>query len=140
MTQDIRWIQRLDNFQRAMQQLDQAIALTKERDLSTLELQGLIQSFEYNYELAWNLIKDFYVYQGGEVDIQGSRDAFRTAFARGLIEDGDIWMNMIKSRQQTVHTYNQQSAETIADAIVHQYHPALSALCKTMLTKVTSYA
>ena len=87
MADDIRWTQRLDNFQHAMRQLDQAMALLQTRDLSELEIQGLIQTFKYNYELAWNVIKYFYTFQGNSIDIQGSRDAFRTAFSRGLIED-----------------------------------------------------
>ena len=89
MTQDIRWIQRFDNFQRALKQLEMAFAIMEARELNELEQQGVIQAFEYNYELAWNVIKDFYQYQG-VTDIQGSRDAFRLAFERGLINDGEI--------------------------------------------------
>ena len=83
MTEDIRWIQRFDNFKRALKQLDFVMALIAQRELSELEEQGVIQAFEYNYELAWNVLKDFYEHQG-EQGIQGSRDAIRTAFRRGL--------------------------------------------------------
>jgi nucleotidyltransferase substrate binding protein (TIGR01987 family) len=136
MSEDIRWIQRFDNFQRAMKQLDSAIALQRERDLSRLEVQGVIQAFEYNYELAWNVVKDFYRYQDGSIDIQGSRDAFRTAFNRGLVADGKIWMDMIKSRTLTVHTYNEKVAEHILEDIINQYYPALSTLRATLLEKL----
>ena len=51
---DIRWHQRLQNFQSAFNELDEAVALSNERGLSKLEEQGLIQAFEYTYELAWN--------------------------------------------------------------------------------------
>lgn len=73
MTHDIRWIQRFDNFQRSMKQLDNAMALLEERDLSELEMQGMIQAFEYNYELAWNVIKDFYLYQDGDTVVREIR-------------------------------------------------------------------
>lgn len=115
---DIRWIQRLSNFNKALKQLTKFI---EKGDLSDLEQQGLIQSFEYNYELAWNTIKDFYENQG-EIGIQGSRDAIRLAFKRGLIVAGDIWMQMIKSRTMTSHTYNEDTAEEIAKAISSHYY------------------
>lgn len=117
---DIRWIQRFSNFNKALQQLSRFI---EKGELNELEKQGVIQSFEYCYELAWNTIKDFYESQG-EMGIQGSRDAIRLAFRRGLIENGDTWMDMIKSRTLTSHTYNEDVAEAIAQAIFDQYYPA----------------
>ena len=121
MKQDIRWIQRFSNFKKALSQLTKFI---KKCDLNELEIQGLIQSFEYNYELAWNTIKDFYESQG-ETNIQGSRDAFRLAFSRGLIEHGDIWMEMVKSRTMTSHTYNEDTAVEITSAIFDRFYPEL---------------
>ena len=127
MTEDIRWIQRFDNFKRSLKQLDSAMALMAERDLSELEEQGVIQAFEYNYELAWNILKDFYEYQG-EQNIQGSRDAIKVAFRRGLIADADVWMKMIKSRTLTVHTYNEDVTQIILEDIIHKYYPEFVAL------------
>jgi nucleotidyltransferase substrate binding protein (TIGR01987 family) len=83
----------------------------------------LIQAFEYNYELAWNCMKDFYQFQC-ETDLQGSRDAIRLAFKRGLIQDGELWMDMIKSRALTSHTYNLETAQAIARLILQSYYPA----------------
>ena len=116
---DVRWIQRFSNFNKALNQLSRFI---DKGELNELEKQGLIQSFEYCYELAWNTIKDFYESQG-EMGIQGSRDAIRLAFRRGLIENGEIWMDMIKSRAMTAHTYNEDVAEEIGRAIFNQYFP-----------------
>lgn len=116
---DIRWVQRFSNFNKALQQLSKFIA---KGELNELEKQGLIQSFEYCYELAWNTIRDFYESQG-EMGIQGSRDAIRLAFRRGLIENGDAWMDMMKSRTLTSHTYNEDVAEAIGQAIFDQYYP-----------------
>ena len=121
MTDDIRWIQRFDNFKRSLKQLELAFDWMAERELNELEKQGVIQAFEYNYELAWNVIKDFYQYQG-VTNIQGSRDAFRLAFERGLISEGDIWMDMIKKRQLASHTYNEEVVVEIMDAIVNDYY------------------
>ena len=89
-------------------------------ELNDLEEQGLIKAFEYTYELAWNTIKDFYEEQG-EVAIQGSKDAIRLAFKRGLVVDGEAWMEMIESRKLTVHTYNEATAAVIASLIKKKY-------------------
>jgi nucleotidyltransferase substrate binding protein (TIGR01987 family) len=109
MQNDIRWKQRFYNYQKALAQLTKFI---EKGELSELEEQGIIKAFEYTYELAWKVIKDYYEEQG-EVSIQGSRDALRLAFQRGLITDGDNWMNMIKSRIASVHTYNLEVAQQI---------------------------
>jgi nucleotidyltransferase substrate binding protein (TIGR01987 family) len=106
---DVRWIQRFDNFTKAVKQLTRFI---EKGDLNEMEAQGLIQSFEYTYELAWNTLKDFFEDQG-ESGVLGSKDAFRLAFKRGLIEDGETWMNMIKSRALTSHTYNEETAQEV---------------------------
>ena len=129
--QDIRWHQRLANFGKALTQLASAVELTEQRELSQLEKQGLIQAFEFTYELSWNLIKDYYEDQG-ETDIQGSRDAFRLAFKRGLISDGEIWMSMIKSRMLASHTYDEKTAEEIAQQVIHQYFPEFTKLSQSM--------
>lgn len=126
---DIRWIQRFNNFSKAFKQLTKFI---EKGELSELEQQGLIQSFEYNYELAWNTIKDFYENQG-ETGIQGSRDAIRMAFKRGLIVNGEIWMKMIKGRTLTSHTYNEDTADEIAIDISNIYYNEFFKLQETFI-------
>jgi nucleotidyltransferase substrate binding protein (TIGR01987 family) len=126
---DIRWKQRFNNFTRAFSQLKKFV--DKGEELNELEEQGLIQAFEYNFELSWNLIKDYYEYQG-DIAIQGSRDAFRLAYNRGLIKDGAIWMNMIDSRIKTSHTYNEDTAREIASAILNRYFYLFTELHQTM--------
>jgi nucleotidyltransferase substrate binding protein (TIGR01987 family) len=120
MEPDIRWEQRFENFSKALKQLENAVRLSKERDLSDLEEQGLIQAFEFTHELAWNVMKDYFYYQGNS-QITGSRDATREAFKVGLVTDGDGWMEMLKSRNKTSHTYNQETASDIADKVKNWY-------------------
>ena len=126
---DIRWLQRFANYSKVLLQLEKFIK--KAKDLNELEKQGMIQSFEYNFELAWNLIKDYYEYQG-VTEIQGSRDAFRLAFNRGLIENGEGWMQMIQSRTKTSHTYNEETAEEIVSEILNKYYILFKKLYETM--------
>lgn len=117
---DIRWQQRFANFQKALRQLGKAVDLSRRRSLTELEQQGLIQGFEFVHELAWNVIKDFFEYQGN-TSIMGSRDATREAFKRNLISDGEGWMDMIVSRNKSSHTYNEETATEIADKVLTLY-------------------
>ncbi len=128
---DVRWVQRLSHFSKALGQLSRFIA---RGELNEFETQGLIQAFEYTYELAWKTLKDYFEAQG-ETEIHGSRDAFRLAFARGILADGELWMEMIRSRTQTTHTYNEEVAAEIAAAVRGRYHPAFLALEATLLAR-----
>jgi len=119
--ENIRWIQRFDNYKNALSQLSDAVRIQSERKLNSLEEQGLIQAFEYTHELAWKTMKDF-ILSRGNTEIYGSKDATREFFQLGLIEDGETWMNMIKSRNKSSHTYNQEIADELLKLIVDNYH------------------
>ena len=127
MTQDIRWKQRFENFQRALKQLSLAMDLKAQRPLSDLEQQGLIQGFEFTHELAWSVLKDYLEMEGIQ-GLIGSRSTAREAFKRGLVVDGAVWMDMIEKRNLSSHTYNQTVALTIVEAIAERYYPAFCEL------------
>ena len=120
MKEDIRWKQRFDNFQRTFLDLEEAVLLSQKRSLSKLENQGLIQGFEYTHELAWNMIKD-YLEEQGIFGLLGSKNTIREAFKLGLLKEGEIWMDMIQSRNQTSHTYNTTLAEQVVSDIIDKY-------------------
>lgn len=125
---DIRWEQRFSNYRRALIKLTQAVAYVEAerrkgveyKDMDDLKLEGLIQRFEYTHELAWNVMKDFAIYQGNTT-LTGSRDAIREAMAMGLISDGR-WMQTIADRNRTAHTYNEQTAYEILHDVVDIYY------------------
>lgn len=119
--EDVRWRQRLASYRKALLRLTSAIELAAQRTLTDLEQQGLIQAFEFTHELAWNLMKDFLEAHGSTTPIYGSKDATRSAFAAGLISDGDAWMAMIASRNLTTHTYNEDTAAVIVSAVIDRY-------------------
>ena len=123
---DIRWIQRFEHYQKALAHLEQAVQWATERDLSLLEKGGVIKAFEFTYELAWNTLKD--ILESQNYEIRGPRDAVEKAFNRGLIENGDVWAEIMKDRNLTTHTYNEEIADTIFDAIVSSYYDAFEKL------------
>jgi nucleotidyltransferase substrate binding protein (TIGR01987 family) len=109
---DIRWIQRFNNYKKALDQLREAVELMKKRELSRLEKQGVIQAFEYTHELAWKTLKDFLENRGVK-DLYGSKDTTKESFKLALIQNGEAWMQMIKSRNLTSHTYDENTADDI---------------------------
>ncbi len=129
--QDMRWIQRAKHFDKAFSLLEEAVELARQRPLSKLEAQGLIQGFEYTHELAWNTLKDFLEDRGVQA-LYGSRDTTRAAFRTGLIENGETWMEMIQSRNLTSHTYNEATADQVVGAILDSYFAAFQALRTTL--------
>jgi len=132
MESDIRWQQRYSNFLKAYKQLEDAVDM---EDYSDLEREGMIQRFEYTYELAWNTMKDYLEDQGFQ-NITGSKDAIRQAFQVGLIKDAEGWLEMIESRKLSTHTYDEETAVKIAEKIKADYFDMFGELVRNLNEKI----
>ena len=124
--QDIRWIQRLANYKKALERLNEAALIIHRqtaygKDVNELLQEGLIQRLEYTHELAWNVMKDFSEYQGN-TEIRGSRDAIRWALQNGLVDD-KAWMKSIEDRNLSSHDYDSATAEAVILKILEVYIP-----------------
>lgn len=131
MEQDVRWKQRFENFTKAYEHLKYAVEEIK--NPSDLEKEGTIQRFEFTHELAWKVMKDFLIDRGIQ-GIIGSKDATRHAFQNELISNGQVWMDMIESRNRTVHTYINNILETEYWRIKEIYFPLLTEFYEKMKT------
>lgn len=134
MTQqtDIRWIQRYANFHKACRRLlDVTEAGRFIEDLSELELEGLVQRFEYTFELAWKVMQDLLVYKGYEF-MQGPNGTMKMAFEDGLISNHDGWRKMAKSRNTLSHVYDEAEVIPIVRLIYSDYAPLLKQLDNTL--------
>ena len=120
MPNDIRWIQRFNNYKKALATLERTVIAAQERTLNEIEEQGLIQGFEFTFELSWKLLKD-YLESKGFKDFHGSKDTFKLAFQEGLIGEGEIWMEMIDNRNRSSHTYEESIAKEIISLILAKY-------------------
>lgn len=142
--QDIRWQQRFSNYEKALRKLEQAAKRIKDEYeideegnideddfLDDIIKEGVIQRFEYTHELAWNVMKD-YLNEVGGIKALGSKDSTRQALAGELITNGEVWMEMIQSRNQTSHTYNEEVADGIFEKIIQEYLPAFITFRSTM--------
>lgn len=129
---NIRWLERLDTYKKALARLTETVLLFKHQPLSPLEKDGMVQRFEYTQELAWKLLKNYIEYQGEEQRLTGSRDVVRRAFAMGLIKDSDTWFDMLDSRNTTSHVYDEKVEVEVLDKIINLYYPILNDLKEAM--------
>jgi nucleotidyltransferase substrate binding protein (TIGR01987 family) len=128
-----RWHYRFDNYRRAFDLLSQAVAIMDERPLSPLEKEGTIQRFEYTWELAWKLLKDYLEDQGIILDKITPAATIKSALAAKIITQGDLWMQALDARNKMAHTYNQDQFEQITQAIRKDYLALFEDLHEFML-------
>lgn len=121
---DVRWKQRLQNYRKALQQLRAALQV-KAPDI--LQKQGIIQCFEYTFELAWKTLQDFMTEAKGYRD-KGPKPTLEQAFQDGYLVDGVVWLDMLKSRNLTSHLYDEQEVERIYTKVVSAYAQQFEAL------------
>lgn len=120
---DVRWKQRFSNYKKAATQLTEFI----EKDqLNKFEVQGLIQCFEYTFELAWKTIKDYLELEGFEV--KSPRNTIQIAFQTQLITDGHVWIDALQKRNLMAHTYDEEVAKEAEKLIKQKYYPAIKEL------------
>lgn len=123
MTVDIRWLQRLYNFERAFALLDRTILI---KQPSEAERAGLIQFYEMAFELAWKTMKDYLQEQGYE--IKSPRQAIKQAYQSEVINNGHAWIEALTDRNLTTHIYDETKAKEVEHAIRTTYHPLIAEL------------
>ncbi|NPA68251.1 MAG: nucleotidyltransferase [Chlorobi bacterium] len=121
MDKETRWRQRFDNFTKAFLQFKDAYI--KYDNLSELEKEGLIQRFEYNFELAWKTLKDFLEAKG--IIAKFPREVIKEAYKNEIIDNGEIWMEMLDNRNLSVHTYDEDIFMSLTDKIAKEYYKAI---------------
>ena len=132
-----RWIQRFDNYKRAFNLLREAIESMEQRKLSQLEEEGIIQRFEYTWELAWKVMKDYLEYQGIILDTITPSATIKAAFAAKLITNGEMWMLALDTRNKMSHVYNFETFEKAVIKIRQHYLALFDELHINLLQKIT---
>ena len=133
MYEDSRWLQRYQNFQRALGHLDSAIKTTEGRTLdefSDLEKQGTVKCFEMAFDLAWKTLQDYLGEQGYQQ--KGPKNTIQQAFKDNLIVDGNAWVRMLDSRNEAAHAYDEPMADEIITAIRTDYYVLFDQLDRTL--------
>lgn len=127
-TPDIRWQQRFQNFDRAFTLFKSALQDRPLDAYSALEQEGIIQRFEFAYELAWKTMKDYLQANGVVIAPVTAREVIKQAFSANLVPDGQVWIDMMLHRNQLSHTYDFSRFRQVLDAAQARYLPAMQSL------------
>lgn len=131
MSEDIRWKQRFQNFEKAFLFLKDAVDIPS---YDELQRAGLVQTFEFTFELGWKVLKDYLESMG--MTTQFPREVLKQAFATELIEDGHLWIEMLDKRNELTHTYNEEQALRAVTLIKKHYYPGLEQVYFTLKAKL----
>lgn len=134
MTEDIRWKQRFENLEKALQRLREALHGTANEPKNHLYQIALIGTFQFTFELSWKTMKDYLVYNGVEVSLP--REVLKQAFHHQLIQDGQVWIDMLEDRNLMAHVYQEQAALAAGTNIRERYAPAIERVHKDLQKKL----
>lgn len=123
-------LQKVENYQNALKRLEEAIARYQASPSDTLYRDGLIQRFEFTFELAWKSLKEYLEDQGMVLTIVSPRSVLKEAYATGIIDNPDIWNEAVDSRNLMSHIYDEETAISIADRVSFEFIIPLSALAE----------
>lgn len=121
-----RWVQRFRNFDGALLRLREGVELLHDDpDLHAMTKEGLVQRFEFTFELAWKTLKDYLVFRKVTLTKQGPGDVIRAAVAARYVNDGETWMDALDARNEMSHVYRSDSFERVLADVVDRFHPLL---------------
>jgi len=124
--------ERLEDYKSALERLKESLDLEVS---SSVIIDGTIQRFEFTYELAWKVIKDYLEYQG-VVETRSPRETFKEGFKLGIIDDGDAWIDMLQDRNLTTHTYSEKAAREIYLKIKDKHYDSMKKLYEGICKEV----
>ena len=129
--EDIRWKQRFRNFNKSLELLESALKIEQP---DVVQKAGIVQFFEMCCELSWKVMK-YYLEDQGFTEIGTPMNAIKKSFEIGLIEDGHAWMDLLVDRNLSVHTYDEEKANSL-DLLIHtKYIQLFQKLRNTLSTK-----
>lgn len=133
MDEDIRWKQRFENLSKALSRLREALDGTAREPKNHLYQIALIGTFQFTFELSWKTMKDYLIYSGVEVSLP--RDVLKQAFHHQLIQEGQVWIDMLEDRNLMAHVYQEQAALAAGKSIRERYAPAIEKVHNDLLKK-----
>ena len=121
-------LQKIENYNSALAQLEQAVAIYQKSQQDALYRDGLIQRFEFTVELSWKSLKEYLEDQGSVLAASSPRAVLKDAYAAGVIQDAERWNQILTARNITSHVYDEKTADGVAAQICNDFLPVLQAL------------
>lgn len=129
-----RWVQRFENLEKSVQNLEDTRDCIKREGINKIYTMALIQAYEIAFELSWKTLKDYLEYNGITTDTP--RETIKEAFARNIISDGQVWIEMMEARNKTSHTYKEEFATELCNDILNTYIPKINILTEFLKGKI----
>ncbi|MDI9334160.1 MAG: HI0074 family nucleotidyltransferase substrate-binding subunit [Cytophagales bacterium] len=133
-SKDIRWKQRFDNLQSAYGRLLQAATANEAAPVDVLYQMALVKAFEMSFELSWKVMKDYLDYSG--IEVKSPREAIKQAYTNGVLQDGQLWIDMLEDRNLMTHTYDDAHAKVAVTHIRQRYMAGIAQLHQYLLDKL----
>lgn len=131
---DIRWKQRFQNYEKAFHRLSRAINVVKATPDDDLLQSGLVQTYEYTFELAWKTLKDYLELEG--FLLRSPRETIRQGFQSGYITNAEDWLQALSDRNLTVHIYDDEIISRVLKDIFERYFFILQTFYETFKLKI----
>lgn len=105
----------VSKFKKALDRLKEGVLEAKDE----LDKDGVIQRFEFTFEILWKSLKLFLEYEG--IECRTPRACLKEAFRIGLIENENVFLNMLEDRNKLSHIYDKGVSEEILENVKHKY-------------------
>lgn len=129
-----RWVQRFENLEKSVQNLEDTRDCIKREGINKIYTMALIQAYEIVFELSWKTLKDYLEYNGITTDTP--RETIKEAFAKNIISDGQVWIEMMEARNKTSQTYKEEFATELCNDILNTYIPKINILTEFLKGKI----
>lgn len=112
--------ERIENFNRAFDIFNEAVNAYNLNKENILTHMALVQAYEVCFELSWKVLKDYLAENG--ISVYLPKEVIKEAFNKNVIDNGQIWIDMLNARNSTSHEYNMDKINLILNQISSSYH------------------
>lgn len=133
MSEKLRWEYRFDNYKRAFLLLREAMELRREKKITPLEEEGIIQRFEYSWELAWKTLKDYLDNEGVVLEKITPKEVIIKAIEAKIIIDREKWMKTLDDRNKMSHQYSHEVFSQVIENIENNHFGLFDYLYEKLL-------
>ncbi len=110
---------KLENFNKAVVKLEEVCNMYDNKN--EILRDSIVKRFEFTYELAWKTLKEYLVNDGIPMDIPSPRNVFKLSYQFNIIDDEQLWLNIIKDRNVSTHQYNEDKINELVEVIIKDY-------------------
>jgi nucleotidyltransferase substrate binding protein (TIGR01987 family) len=101
----------LDRFISSIEREDEI----KNEGFGDIYLDLTVKRFEFTYEMSWRALKRYLDFVG--MDVKNPRATFKEAYLQEIIDEENIWLDMIEQRNLSSHIYDEYEISDIVNKV-----------------------